>query len=756
MAYDRFLIAPLATGLQTDLKPWLIPDDAFEELNNAYIFRGRLRKRFGSTYTGTGWPSEEFASLYSRLSIPLTGGAAVGITDGTGAATGTVPGAIFKAGQLFTIGETIYTVQSVGSPVAMLMTDATTTATYDTANGSYIFAGAPINSQIYFYPAEPVMGMVNYLFGALNNQPTYIFDTQFVYKLTSGFWQRHGSTVWHGTDSDFFYSCNWSGITANLVAIFTSNFFAVKEGPVGATDDPIYSFNGTTWSAYSPKFLTAGAGNIIKAARIIIPFQNRLVMLNTIESDAANAINSNFVNRCRYSINGSPFPDTTSWLEPNQVGASGAGFIDAPTEEAIISAATIKNRLIVYFERSTWELAYTGNQVLPFIWQQINDGLGCESTFSAVQFDKTILTVGTTGIIACTGANVQRIDEKIPDQVFEMRNKNEGLERVSGIRDYYTEMVYWTFPLDSAPSTSDTFPNKVLVYNYKNDTWGFNDDCITTFGYFEQQVDLTWANTVSTWQTSNFIWTSGIVQSNFRQVIAGNQQGYVFNIVADISRNAGVMQISDMIQNGTDVTLTIIDHTLSANEYVAIEWATGIVLLDESGDPVDKGIYLVTSVADANTINVGPLTFTGTYTGGGTVARVSNYNIKSKQWNPYIKAGRDVFVAKIDFGVSKTSSGQVSIDYFPSSSNISMVAAAQATVSSLGNNVLETSPYVNATLENYQTRLWHPVYFQSEGQCIQIVISMNHEQITNTDIAWENFELQGMILYCMPTSNRLY
>ena len=29
MAYDRFLIAPINTGLQTDLRPFLIPEDAF-------------------------------------------------------------------------------------------------------------------------------------------------------------------------------------------------------------------------------------------------------------------------------------------------------------------------------------------------------------------------------------------------------------------------------------------------------------------------------------------------------------------------------------------------------------------------------------------------------------------------------------------------------------------------------------------------------------------------------------------------------
>ena len=96
---------------------------------------------------------------------------------------------------------------------------------------------------------------------------------------------------------------------------------------------------------------------------------------------------------------------------------------------------------------------YTGNQVLPFIWQKINTELGAESTFSVVPFDKVILGVGNVGIHACNGANVERIDDKIPDEVFRIHNENEGVQRVYGIRDYDVEMVYWTFPSQEENST---------------------------------------------------------------------------------------------------------------------------------------------------------------------------------------------------------------------------------------------------------------------------------------------------------------
>src|ERR1700679_2506224 len=123
MAYDRFLIAPINTGLQTDARPWLIPDDAFTQLTNAYCFRGRVRKRFGSIYMNQ-------IPLSSRLGVQ------VGVITG-GALSGTVPGDQFNIGQAFSIGTEIFTVQALGTPVIMLDTGTTTVHTFNTTTGAF-------------------------------------------------------------------------------------------------------------------------------------------------------------------------------------------------------------------------------------------------------------------------------------------------------------------------------------------------------------------------------------------------------------------------------------------------------------------------------------------------------------------------------------------------------------------------------------------------------------------------------------------
>lgn len=762
MAYDRFIIAPFKTGLQTDTRPWLIMDDAFASLKNAYVFRGRVKKRFGSRFMGSGWSSSQAEPLYSRLRINL------GNTNGSGNISITVPGNVFAIGQQFSIGNEIFTVYQTGTPGVMYTTGAATVHTYNTSTGALVINGAALTTSVYFYPALPVMGLTNYESGPINDQPSYGFDTQFAYVFSGGSWSRSGTgsnPLWHGNNLNFFWSANYHGSNDSVVTLFTTNFQVTNPDGAGtATDDPIwYTSDGSTWTAASGAtgfyFLPAGgapqSGPFVQTARIIVGFKNRLLLLNTIENNNGGGFgtNANYINRVRYSFNGSPFA-VNAWYEPNQTDSSGnvgagAGFIDATTEEAIISAEFIKDRLIVYFERSTWELAYTGNAILPFVWQKLNTELGSEATFSTVPFDKQILTIGNTGVHACNGSNVERIDNKIPDQIFQIVDKNLGVERVAGIRDYFSELVYWTFPsIDQNPN--EVYPTKVLVYNYRNSSWAFNDDCITAWGYFEQQQGETWASTTETWEDSNQSWESGTVDAQFRQVIAGNQQGYVFIVDSTESQNAQAMQITNMQVVGSYTKLTIIDHTLNITPY------GDYVNLLNTGVGID-GIYKVTSYIDTNNVLVGPITFVGTYAGGGSAGRVSNIQILTKQWNPYVDKSRDVYIAKIDFGIQKTSAGQITVDYYPSATELSMLDQATGTGAIQGNGILETSPY-SATLyplEQYQDRLWHPIYFQADGECIQLFMYMTPAQMTNPAIAFSDFELEGMVLHTQATTSRL-
>lgn len=720
--FDRFMIAPINTGLETDQKPWLIPDDAFAALVNAYVFRGRVVKRFGSVLMN-GSVDPAVAQQYSRLRIQV----------GTiGAPISPVPGTKFNIGQMFSAGDQMFTVYQLGTPAAMLATGPGT-GTFNTTTGAFALAGTGLAgaTPIYWYPADPVMGLISYETPDIEYEPVFAFDTQFSYSFDGTAWSRLGTAVWTGNDQQFFWGYNYRGTTNDDTFLFVTNF---------NPPDLLKYWDGAAWNDLNPVF--NAAGDTIRTARIVIPFKDRLVLLNTVES--ISAADTSFVNRARFSQNGSPLT-SDAWRE--DIPGKG-GYIEASTKEAIITAEFLKDRLIVYFERSTWELVYTGNEILPFRWQQINTELGAESTFSVVPFDKVVLAMGNVGVHACSGANVERIDQKIPDSVFEISQENGGIFRVYGIRDYFAEMVYWTFPAEEQED-GDVFPNRVLVFNYKTGSWAFNTDSITVFGYYQPNESYTWNNTNITWEQAIFTWDGASLSSKFRYVLAGNQQGFVFIVDVEIARNAPSLQITAIAIAGIAVTFTSINHNLVPGEFVIIESTQGVTNLN--------GLIFKVQLTTLNTftIYVPVNTPTGVYTGGGTAARVSNIGILTKQYNFYVDQGRNAYVAMVDFLMDKTVAGQVTVDSFVSSSENSLLTDGSQNGSILGTSILETSPYALVPLEQGQARVWHAVYLQAEGECIQLFIYMSDAQMMNPTITWSDFQLNAMTFYTTPTASRL-
>lgn len=727
---DRFMIAPL-DSMQQDMKPWLLPEQAFAELINAYIFRGRVRKRFGSSVMNK-FVADDKQQNYTRLRLQ------VGTTDAvTGNFHAVMPGAKWKIGQMFSVNDDVFTVYQANG---LTYSTSIAEATYDTATGTLDITNNLFNAglPVYFYPAEPVMGIVQYDALEINNEPTMAFDTQFAYQFNGIAWQRAGTAVWTGTDYQFFWACNWRGVDAQDFILYVVNNNAT---------DGIRYWNAITWTTLTP---IVNAGNtLLKSSRIIVPFKGRLLCLNTFEG--VGGATAQFTSRCRFSQNGTPLitADVNAWRE--DIPGKG-GFIDAPTKEAIVSCGFIKDRLIVYFERSTWELAYTQNQILPFVWQRINAEIGAESTFSSVPFDKVVLGMGQTGVNACNGANVDRIDQKIPDLVFDISNTDQGVERVCGIRDYFTQMVYWAYPFKYS---LEKYPNRLLIYNYLNGAWAIFNDSVTAFGYYQPQNSLTWSSWTTRWDESVAPWDTGEQEAKFRQVLAGNQQGFCFIMNQDYNMNAAVLQISNMVPSTVPgwVRLTVVDHNIfgglfDLGDYVLVKNAHGIHELNNK-------IYRIKG-RDANTFEVYEPSMTGTYDGAGTISLISVIDIKTKEYNFYIDQGRNAYISKVDFYVDRTDNGQMTVNCFIGHSDKNVTQDGQTTGALMGiSGVLETSPYALVPFEAEMDQLWHPIYPQMDGQTIQLQITMNDAQITDTISIYDDFQLHAMTFYATPTSSRL-
>jgi len=612
-----------------------------------------------------------------------------------------------------------------------------------TAANQVTFSG--ITDTVYFYPALPVMGLLTQEVASTNNETTIAFDTKYAYQYLVTGWERlstedagsPGAATWSGSDAQFFWPCNWLGTNGSDLIFFVTNFNPNEANGMR------YLLSGS-WNNFTIQ--VDSTPNYVFAARILVIFKNRMVALNTYEGAALPGVAYPW--RARYSAVGSPLA-ADSWRQ--DIPGNGNA-IDAPTTEAIISAQFIKDRLIVFFERSTWELVYTGNQIYPFQWQKINTELGVESSFSTVPFDKVAIGVGNVGIIACSGANAERIDDRIPDEIFLIHNENSGTERVYGIRDYFTELIYWTFP-DSSASSTFPYPNQVLVFNYKTGTWALFDDSITCFGYSQITDAVTWDSTTVTWDDA-IPWESPPAQ--FQEIIAGNQEGFTFICDPGASFNSMNLQITDLSTSGdNNITITAINHTIPYPGYIYIENVEGT----DNLDLLNNKIYPISGYpTNANTFTInypGPETIAGTYAGGGTIGLVSNPSILTKQYNFYAKEGRNFTVNKVDFLMDRTDDGETTAS-FATSTNPNL----QDNVDNVP--VIETFAYPDYyPYEENAAQVWRTVYYDAQGEYIQILIEMSLEQITtvtfddDTDTyiipAFEPFTLNAIIIHASPT-----
>lgn len=296
--------------------------------------------------------------------------------------------------------------------------------------------------------------------------------------------------------------------------------------------------NGTGWANYNPPIDT---NNALVGALLIFPYRGYLVFLNTWEGNEQVGKIFNYGNRARWTQAGTPFysEPVPSTPNPQNVDVNTArddlfgrgGANDAPTQEVIIGAAFVRDILVVFFQRSCWRLRFVNNTQNPFVWERINVELGSSATFSTIPFDKGAMAIGERGIVIADANDVIRLDDKIPDKIFDIRIENDGMQRVYGIRTFRTRLNYWTMP--SVTNPDGIYPDLVLVYNYETKTWAQFDDCFTCFGYFYAFNDMTWADLTQAWSTydgDEYTWGGGSVAKGYENVIAGNQQGFVLKL----------------------------------------------------------------------------------------------------------------------------------------------------------------------------------------------------------------------------------
>ena len=516
--------------------------------------------------------------------------------------------------------------------------------------------GTASKATMVYYPALPVMGILKRDVATFGIDSTIFFDTKYAYQYVNGFQELVTGTTWTGTNTDFFWAANYQGATPDLRYFFETN------NNIDITNtlyDPIRYYNNSTWTNLQP-LVTATV--TLWQCLILIPYYGRLLALNTWEGTTGSTYTgaTNFFARCRFSQIGDPTDQTNGWR--SDLFGRG-GFLDAPTNEAIVSAAFFRNTLVVFFEYSTWQLRYIGEYGIPFIWERISSDFGAVCPYSPIVFDQGVMAISDRGVIQAAANGVTRLDEQIPEQVFSFEIQNSAPFFVHGIRDFEKELVYWNYLDTSDASTTQAYPNTVLVFNYRNNTWAKFRDTITCFGISQFQFGITWDSLTTLWE-SNVSWDNVDDQQYVDYVTLGTQAGFI-NIYqnpdaetpqAVTTLYAPTMAITAVNFGVNPTQITIPSHNLANSEIIYIQdtiW-TGT-------DPGLNNIIYNVTVVDANTITLATwdfasqnylavnITSSAVYIGGGIVTLFPKMNIQGKDFNPFQGAGKQFKLSYIDF-----------------------------------------------------------------------------------------------------------
>ena len=582
MTSNQFLIGPVKDGVRKDIKPFAIPEDAFETLLNAFQFRGRVIRKPG--YISLS-PKILSTSRLSPDGITFPGNPVMGLRTRELFALNLQQLIAFDTTSSYTWNGTNFITLSSVMPVTWNGTNSQFFWTTNYAGGFWATNYVPglnginisnINNanpaQVttvsnHGYTTGQFVTIVNVLGYAPISPSTPILNGQVFQIIVTGL-----------------NTFTLDGLNGALYGAYTSNGIALNSQVTITGQDGIryYALTsvGNTWVNYNPPIdpFTALAG-----ALLIFPYRGYLIFLNTYEGNDTGVLN--YPNRARWISQGTPYYSQPAPISPNIQGVDPltgrddvfgrGGAEDASTSEAIIGAGFIRDILVVYFERSTWRLRYTNNSQFPFAWERINQEFGSDCTFSTIVFDKGLMGIGNRGIVISDANDVRRFDEKIPDDVFNIRQANNGFQRVNGIRTFEKRLCYWTYPSES--NADGIFPDLVLVYNYDTQNWSYFDDCFTCFGYFyPSQVAETWADMIEPWQNTNYTWDSGTLNEGRETIIAGNQQGFVFALNIDGSVNSPSLSVSNIASG----VVTSINHNLPNGSWVELTGVTGTTSTD--------------------------------------------------------------------------------------------------------------------------------------------------------------------------------
>jgi len=721
MSYTPYLISNYSTGYDREVQPWLLPEDAWVDLLDGFVYRGVTQKRDGYLGFATGLNS---VRTESRMVHNITYSYTV---------TGDIDGVNDAYTIQLTTPVTIGSVHVFGSnPVQQLDDDGAGAFTGDgTGTINYVTGAVTVT-----FTAPPALGSTvtvtygNYGVGdgtvgpytnTLANTPiargsiTITAGAQVVTDDGVGGFTGDGTgTIDYTTGgvSVTFDNVVASGdpitITYNyypgLPVMGIMNFYTSTNTRQLLVADTTYVNKydpGTdTFVDISPATPYTGQPNKDFWSWVNYPdASNAPRLLFTNLQDPIQMWNGSVVTDYPSLNNGSPFPfgarmifeikDRLVAFQTKESGviyprririsgfgsntdefgtdAPGAGIIEIPDNTWFYGAAFNRDDILFFTEAATWMLKYTGNDVTPFSLEKIDGSRGSKAAFSVVSYLNRTMAASPRGLIISDGYKVDRMDNNIP--FFTINDINNGFFEscFSGFLDEDRD-VYTLYP-----SVGDIRPeqlaagdsDRILVSNFEEDNFAIYTIPMSCVGNFQGQVGLIWANLTAANGFPNWdamaerfsTWNAFPYNAGFPVTIGGGHKGEVWTLNADESEDNPQPIRSISIIDGQTIEVTTDWNNYAVGDYIFFDGVEGMVEINKK-----QGELTVRSDYNTFRVNFGMPMFFSAYTTGGTAVAVIPFNALTKKLNPFLEGDKKIRIGWLYFYVDVTETRLTKLD----------------------------------------------------------------------------------------------
>lgn len=507
-------------GLRLEREPWISPGDAWTSLVDSYVYRGRLRKRPGSSWMQSlGVPTEDdkapatgplyVGKLASRpwniphhdspRPIPSTDYNVrfVGENSGVGVMT-IVVGAL----QTNFTNRLVYTLVDEGTTTfrGTLIWDPDDDSGLDGSYSVTFPAACDVTPCVISYetvPGRPIVGFTTFV-GDDGVEHNLCFDTRRCWKLddTEQWWYVEEPSLgdlWSGGATDHFWLAPYD------------NILVINNG----VDAP-YKFDPTaspTLQAMDTD-IDGDASDDIDYAKMFFNVRGYPVWMATQENGTAH------LGRARWGVNG----NAELFNSPND-------YIDAPSNDIIVTAGFVAGELYVGFrDVGWWRFEFTGDPISPFAWVPLESYLGSVARNGTVSLSNHLLSRTRRGFVAVNRMGEQEVASEVGDLPMLWNPETAYLTQAQRYDE--SRQVWWAYP-DGVEES----PSRIAVQQMEQDgeeQWSVWDLAFNALGSYRTSDAPTIDDIEDTIDSLEYRIDDAINLGGFPITVGGDLTGNVF------------------------------------------------------------------------------------------------------------------------------------------------------------------------------------------------------------------------------------